>query len=143
MFSKDDPPLFLGFLFLTILIITIPALSHHKEDEKLIAPKIEQEIILSEPIGHRIVTQYNAVEEQTDDTPCISASGMNVCETNKKICASNEFPFGTLLLVGDTIWEVQDRTNSRYSHRLDLLVEDYNEAIEWGVQTHMIYLVKQ
>ena len=89
--------------------------------------KIEKEMV-----GHRVITAYNAVEEQTDDTPCISASGLNVCETYKRVCASNEFPFGTLLLINGRVWDVQDRTNSRYNYRIDLLMDDHAEAMEWG-----------
>ena len=89
--------------------------------------KIEKEMV-----GHRVITAYNAVEEQTDNTPCISASGMNVCKTYKRVCASNEFPFGTLLLINGRVWDVQDRTNSRYNYRIDLLMDDYDEAMEWG-----------
>jgi len=95
-------------------------------------PEPEEVPVKIENVGFRIVTAYNAVPEQTDEEPCISASGMNVCETHKKICASNEFPFGTLLLIGDQVWEVQDRTHSRYKYRIDLLVDDYEEAREWG-----------
>ncbi len=94
-------------------------------------------------LGYRVITAYNSLEQQTDDTPCISASGLNVCETEKEICATNEFPFGTRLLIdGKIICEVQDRTNSRYSYRIDLLMDEYNDAITWGRRTLKIGLIK-
>ena len=92
-------------------------------------------------IGYRVVTAYNPVPNQTDNTPCISASGINVCETSKNIVATNEFAFGTMLKIDGKIWEVQDRMNIRYSYRIDLLMEDYREAKDWGKRTLKIELV--
>ena len=106
-----------------------------------ITPEEKPVIIEKEKVGFRIITAYNAVPEQTDDTPCISASGLDVCNTDKKICASNEFPFGTLLLIENEVWEVQDRTNSRYSYRIDLLVSDYDDAMQWGNRTLEVIII--
>ena len=106
-----------------------------------ITPEEKSVIIEKEKVGFRIITAYNAVPEQTDDTPCISASGLDVCNTDKKICASNEFPFGTLLLIENEVWEVQDRTNSRYSYRIDLLVSDYDDAMQWGNRTLEVKII--
>ena len=92
-------------------------------------------------LGYRIVTAYNPVPNQTDNTPCISASGMNICEIQRNIIATNEFAFGTLLMIDGKVWEVQDRTNKRYSHRIDLLMYDYQEAKNWGKRTLKIDLV--
>jgi len=83
----------------------------------------------------KTVTAYNPVAWQTDEEPCISASGMNICKTEKKICASNEFPFGTELLIADEIWEVQDRMHPRYSHRIDLFFKTKQEVRDWGKRT--------
>ncbi|KKK64823.1 hypothetical protein LCGC14_2980330 [marine sediment metagenome] len=56
------------------------------------------EYIRGEPkILVRVASAYNAVESQTDSEPCITASGLNVCGTKRKILASNEFPFGSRL----------------------------------------------
>jgi len=107
----------------------------------IITPEEEPVKIEKEKVGWRVITAYNAVPEQTDDEPCISASGLDVCNTNKKICASNEFPFGTLLLIENEIWEVQDRTHSRYSYRIDLLFSDYNEAMQWGNRTLEVKII--
>ena len=92
-------------------------------------------------LGHRVITAYNPVPEQTDSTPCISASGMNICETSKNIAATNELPFGTLLVINGKVWEVQDRTNERYTNRIDLLMYNYQEAKNWGKQTLIVELI--
>lgn len=83
----------------------------------------------------RTVTFYYPVSWQTDDTPCISASGINICEATIKICASNEFPFGTKLLIDGEVCEVQDRMNSRYTYRIDLFFKDKESAANWGKRT--------
>jgi len=65
------------------------------------------------------VTMYTSRVEETDLSPCHGATGENICELYKKgtnICASNDYPFGTLLTIpglGDCV--VKDRMNSRYS----------------------------
>ena len=86
----------------------------------------------------RMTTAYNAILSQTDSTPCISASGLNVCETGRNIVATNEFPFGTLIEIDGVIYEVQDRMNSRYLYEVDILMEDYNDAKTWGRQEKII-----
>ena len=89
----------------------------------------------------RIVTAYNPVKNQTDNTPCISASGLNVCETSKRIVASNEFRFGTRILIDGRVYYVEDRMSISYPYRIDLLMFDYQEARNWGVQKLEILLL--
>ena len=99
-------------------------------------------------LGSRVLTAWNAVEAQTDSTPCIASSGMNICETDKNIAASNELSFGTRFRVEgidekwDKIYEVQDRTNSRYDYRIDILLDEYQEAMEFGRQVRDIIIVE-
>lgn len=75
-----------------------------------------------------ILTTYQAVPEQTDKEPCISASGMNVCETNKRIAACPDYlPFGTLIEIeGLGIYECQDKMAARFRNKnhFDLLTEE-------------------
>lgn len=114
--------------------------------EAIVRQPTELEILESydtEPLGYRIITAYNAVESQTDSEPCIAASGKYVCGTDKTICASNEIPMGTKIKIGDDIiCEIQDRTNSRYFFRLDILMADLKEAKEWGRQIKFVSIVK-
>lgn len=83
------------------------------------------------------ITAYNAVPEQTDNTPCITADGTDICKNkNIKIVAANWLPFGTKVRIpeyfGDTIFEVRDRMNPRYRDRLDILMESIPEAKQFG-----------
>ena len=85
------------------------------------------------------VSAYNSNPAQTDNTPCITASGLNVCERNKEdIIATNLWglPFGTKVrfpeLSGDKIYTVHDRMNKRYWRTADIWMKDYGEAREFG-----------
>lgn len=83
-------------------------------------------------------TAYNPVSAQTDNTPCITASGYDVCEAlerGEKICGANFVPFGTKLYIenyGECA--VQDRMNSRYKNSIDIAMLDYGEAVKFGRQ---------
>ena len=79
-----------------------------------------------------VVTAYNPVPEQTDDTPHITASGERVREG---IVANNCLPFGTIVEIGGRSYVVLDRMNRRYGcHYFDILMFSYREAIQWGVR---------
>jgi len=85
------------------------------------------------------VTAYNSLPWQTDDTPCIAASGMDVCERNAEdIIATNfaHLPFGTKIklpdLYGDRVFRVEDRMNKRYYQRADIWMKEYADAKAFG-----------
>lgn len=87
----------------------------------------------------RRVSAYNSVPEQTDETPCIGASGDDLCVLYAQginICASNAFPLGTELQVeglGECI--VLDRMNRRYPESVDWYMGmDVQAALNWGVR---------
>lgn len=85
------------------------------------------------------VTAYNAVPEQTDASPCLTADGTNVCDNSDiNIVAANWLPFGTKIRIpevfGDTIFEVHDRMNQKHSNRLDILMDSVTEAKRFGRQ---------
>jgi len=87
------------------------------------------------------VSAYNSQPNQTDSTPCITASGLDVCERNAEdIIATNylHLPFGTKVrfpeLFGDQIFIVHDRMNKKYTKTADIWMKDYNDAIAFGRQ---------
>lgn len=85
------------------------------------------------------VTMYTSTPDQTDDTPFITASGQTVRDG---IVANNCLAFGTLVTIGDRVYEVQDRKNSRYGCEwFDIWGSDYEEAIQYGVQEHTVSVV--
>ena len=98
----------------------------------------------------RYVTAYNAGDEsQTDDTPCISADGSNICkrlERGEKLCAANFVPLGSKLHIDKIgVCTVTDRMNRRYRNRVDIAMHksQYKEAITFGRQKLMVSILKE
>ncbi len=91
-------------------------------------------------VSLRVMTAYNSEPGQTDNSPCITASGFNVCEHGvEDTVAANFLPFGTKVrmpeLYGDRIFVVRDRMNSRYQNRVDIWMINKADAIRFGVKT--------
>ncbi len=85
------------------------------------------------------VTAYSSTPEQTDDTPCIAASGYNLCKHNKEnVVACNFLPFGTKIkfpeLDPDKTYTVVDRMHERFNSRMDIWMKNKNKAKQFGVK---------
>lgn len=85
------------------------------------------------------VTAYNSEPGQTDDTPCITANGFNLCEHGiEDSVAANFLRFGTKVripeLYGDKVFTVRDRMNKRYTSRMDIWMLEKSDAIKFGAQ---------
>src|SRR3989339_219389 len=82
-----------------------------------------------------IMTAYNSLPWQTDDTPDITASGT---QTRRGVVAANFLPFGTRVrfpdLYGTEEFVVEDRMNDRYHRRMDVWMEELEEARTFGVK---------
>jgi 3D (Asp-Asp-Asp) domain-containing protein len=89
------------------------------------------------------MTAYTSRPEETDSTPFITADGSHVRDG---IVACNFLPFGTKVriptLFGDKIFEVHDRMNKRFPYKMDFWMEDYGEAIRFGVKYAHIEVVE-
>ena len=89
----------------------------------------------------RVVTAYNVGDpRQTDDTPCISANGENICRAlanGEMRCAANFVPLGSHLYVDKIgVCLVSDRMNKRYRNRVDIAMrkDEYRKALQFGHQ---------
>lgn len=94
-----------------------------------------------------VATAYSSTVDQCDSTPCITASGLNVCNQGlENVIAANFLPFGTKVkipeLYGDKIFTVEDRMNPRYDYRIDLWKTSRNRAISFGKRLVKIEIVK-
>lgn len=49
-------------------------------------------------------------------------------------CAMNGVPFGTKVIFRGHEYTVQDRLAPHFSHRIDIFMEDYSRAIQFGVK---------
>lgn len=81
-------------------------------------------------------TAYNSLPNQTDSTPFITASGTHV---RHGVVAANFLPIGTRIKIpeiyGDQVFIVEDRMNPRYYKRVDVWMENYSDAIDYGVRS--------
>ena len=85
------------------------------------------------------MTAYTSEVGQTDDTPCITASGLDVCERDmENVVAANFLPLGTRVkipeLYGDRVFYVEDRMNARYNYKMDIWMKDLADAKAFGVK---------
>jgi len=98
-------------------------------------------------VSTHTITAYNSDPAQTDDTPCITANGFDVCEHwQEDTIAANFLKFGTKVripeLYGDRIFVVRDRMNKRYTSRIDIWMKDKTDARNFGVKVAKIEVVE-
>ena len=94
-----------------------------------------------------VMTAYNSEVGQTDDSPCITANGFNVCEHGiEDTIAANFLKMGTKVkipdLYGDRIFVVRDRMNKKHPDRVDIWMKDRPSAIKFGVKTAKIQVLE-
>ena len=97
--------------------------------------------------SYHTITAYNSDPAQTDDTPCITANGFNVCEHGiEDTVAANFLRFGTKIrmpdLYGNKVFIVRDRMNKRYPSRMDIWMLEKSDAKSFGVQRVLIEVIK-
>lgn len=85
------------------------------------------------------ITAYTSEVGQTDDTPCITASGLDVCKRDEEnVVAANFLPLGTRVripeLYGSRVFYVEDRMNARYNYKMDIWMKQKADAKQFGVQ---------
>jgi 3D (Asp-Asp-Asp) domain-containing protein len=99
--------------------------------------------------GSRTVslTAYTSEAAQTDDDPCTTANGYNLCSHGTEdSVAANFLPFGTKIMIpdlfGDRIFVVRDRMHKRFSNRVDVWMTNKTEALKFGVRQSRIVVLK-
>jgi len=127
-------------LFILLIIFTAFGIAYA---DPMMSPLLYQKNqhykVKSETI--RVVTAYNVGDpRQTDDTPCISANGENICKAlanGEMRCAANFVPLGSRLYVEKIgLCLVTDRMNKRYRNRVDIAMQkdEYRKACRFGRQ---------
>jgi len=66
------------------------------------------------------VTGYNTVPGQTDYTPCIAASGANICGRRDAIACPPLLPLGAIVEIKGKKYVCEDRTARKYQARFDI-----------------------
>lgn len=94
-----------------------------------------------------VITAYNSEAGQTDDSPCITANGFNVCKHGiEDTIAANFLKFGTKVqipeLFGDRVFVVRDRMNRRHTDRVDVWMNGKKDALKFGKKVAVIQVVE-
>lgn len=97
--------------------------------------------------GVHTITAYNSEAGQTDDSPCITANGYNVCKSGvEDTIAANFLKFGTKVkipeLFGDRVFVVRDRMNKKHPERVDVWMVNHSDAIKFGVKVAKIEVIE-
>lgn len=66
------------------------------------------------------VTGYNTTPGQTDDTPCIAASGANICGRTDAVACPRRISLGTFLAIRGAIYICEDRLAKKFDSRFDI-----------------------
>lgn len=96
----------------------------------------------------REVTAYNVGDpSQTDDSPCIGASGVDICNLlDHGVCvyAANFVKMGTYLSIKGVDCQVLDRLNEKYPNRVDIAMplSEKEAALNYGIKTENVRVLK-
>jgi len=95
----------------------------------------------------RKITAYNSEVAQTDNDPCITANGFDICKHGQEdTIAANFLSFGTRVkipsLFGDRIFIVRDRMNKKNDGRVDIWMKQKTKALKFGVKIAKIEIVE-
>ena len=66
------------------------------------------------------VTGYNTVPRQTDYTPCIAASGANICGRRDTVACPPFLPLGAVVEIKGKKYVCEDRIGWKYQARFDV-----------------------
>lgn len=95
----------------------------------------------------RTLTAYNSDVDQTDDSPCYTATGFNVCAHGQEdTIAANFLKFGTRVripdLFGDRVFVVRDRMHPKNDQKVDVWMKNHSDAMKFGVKVAKIEVLE-
>ena len=142
----------LSIIILVLVIILISILGSFKETLDEGNAIKTKELISEDDFYYSVnakVSAYTASVDETDDSPCYTASMTYICSEHKNIVANNCLEFGTKVIIDGTVYEVEDRMNSRYTKcgkndvwYFDILLKRKSDAMNWGVRDLEIIIIK-
>ena len=124
--------------------LVIKAAADENQEVYLIAPIKAYKTVATYKIP---ITAYSSTVDQTDDTPCITANGFDLCAHGQEdVVAANFLPFGTKIRIpeyfGDRVFTVQDRMNARYYYHADIWMKTRQAAKEFGLVYSTVEVVE-
>jgi hypothetical protein len=66
------------------------------------------------------VTGYNTVAGQTDTTPCIAASGADICGRRDAVACPRRIGLGTVIEIRGSTYVCEDRLAKKFDNRFDI-----------------------
>jgi hypothetical protein len=78
------------------------------------------------------VTGFNTVAAQTGNTPCIAASGANICGRRDAVACPRRIKLGTVVEIRGETYVCEDRTALKYNGRFDIRC-DKNKSCPYEV----------
>ena len=66
------------------------------------------------------VTGYNTTPGQTDSTPCVAASGANVCGRRDAVACPRRIGLGTTVEINGSTYTCEDRLAKKFDDRFDI-----------------------
>ncbi|MEX2090943.1 MAG: hypothetical protein WD989_02340 [Candidatus Paceibacterota bacterium] len=129
-------------------VINISEPAPKKEKAQTKVKKVEKKEI--KKILTVTATAYSSSVDQTDDTPCITSTGYNVCNKTKNIIAVSRdlvrsLGYGTQVmfpdLFGDEVFHIEDTMNARFISRIDFHLDSREKAKNFGVKRQLTMVV--
>jgi 3D (Asp-Asp-Asp) domain-containing protein len=89
------------------------------------------------------ISAYNSFEYQTDNTPCIPASGKNICGRNNVIACPRQYPLGTKFVIDNKQYICEDRLSEANDYKIDIFYDkDLQGALKWGLQYKLVKIIE-
>lgn len=89
-----------------------------------------------------VITAYSSREEETDETPFITAAGTKV---RPGVVAANWLPLGAKIRIpeifGDQVFIVEDRMHARMDGKIDVWFSSTDEALRFGTQVARVEIL--
>lgn len=140
-----------GIALTAVVAFAVPHLSTHAGTTTAMAvtastaqaPAAQASLPVVEKTLNLKITAYTSTEEETDDTPFITADGSYV---HDGVVATNLLPFGTKIMIpslfGDKVFTVNDRMNKKFQNNLDIWMADRTDAIIFGARTAKVVVLQ-
>jgi 3D (Asp-Asp-Asp) domain-containing protein len=134
---------FIGYIFYFLITLPKEWSFERQEVSELVLLGNNSLVGQAEPVvvidlGEQTISAYSPKEGCTNPQ-CLMANGEVV---HIGAVANNQYPLGTKVLIGGKNYVVKDRTAKRYSYRWDIFVDDYETAINFGLKSLTVEVLK-
>jgi 3D (Asp-Asp-Asp) domain-containing protein len=136
-----------GIALTAMVAFAVPHLATQAETTAMVASTVQAPVTQTAPAVQKTlnlkVTAYTSLEDETDDTPFITADGSYV---HDGVVATNLLPFGTKVMIpslfGDKLFTVNDRMSKRLMNNIDVWMGTKAAAIVFGAHTAKVVVLQ-